>query len=59
MVSFRGSRLRSVAAGEYFVLGHNSEHSYDSRYWGTIHRAAIVGKVTKIYWPWNRMSTPQ
>ena len=48
-----------VPPGEYFVLGDNSANSYDSRYWGTIRRSAIYGKVTKIYWPWNRMSTPQ
>ena len=49
----------SVPPGEYFLLGDNSANSYDSRYWGTIRRSAIYGKVTKIYWPWNRMSTPQ
>jgi signal peptidase I len=59
-----GKPLRSVEsylvpAGEYFVLGDNSAHSYDSRYWGTIRRSAIYGKVTKIYWPWDRMATPQ
>lgn len=48
-----------VPPGEYFLLGDNSANSYDSRYWGTIRRSAICGKVTKIYWPWNRMSTPQ
>jgi signal peptidase I len=49
----------SVPPGEYFLLGDNSANSYDSRYWRTIRRSAIYGKVTKIYWPWNRMSTPQ
>jgi signal peptidase I len=48
-----------VPGGEYFVLGDNSAHSYDSRYWGTIRRSAIAGKVVKVYWPWSRMSTPQ
>jgi signal peptidase I len=55
----RGVESHAVPGGEYFVLGDNSEHSYDSRYWGTIPRSAIIGKVTKIYWPWNRMSRPQ
>jgi signal peptidase I len=49
----------SVPPGEYSLLGDNSANSYDSRYWGTIRRSAIYRKVTKIYWPWNRMSTPQ
>lgn len=55
----RGVESYAVPAGEYFVLGDNSEHSYDSRYWGTIRRSAIHGKVTKIYWPWSRMSVPR
>jgi signal peptidase I len=55
----RGVESYPVPPGEYFVLGANSANSYDSRYWGTIRRSAICGKVTKIYWPWNRMSTPQ
>jgi signal peptidase I len=54
-----GGNLYAVPAGEYFVLGDNSANSYDSRYWGTIRRHAIYGKVKKIYWPWNRMSTPR
>ena len=55
----RGVESYKVPPGEYFVLGDNSANSYDSRYWGTFRRSAICGKVTKIYWPWNRMSTPQ
>jgi signal peptidase I len=55
----RGTESYPVPIGEYFVLGDNSANSYDSRYWGTLRRSAIQGKVTKIYWPWSRMSTPQ
>ena len=55
----RGVESYQVPPGEYFVLGDNSANSYDSRYWGTIRRSAICGKVTKIYWPCNRISTPQ
>jgi signal peptidase I len=44
---------------EYFALGDNSRNSFDSRYWGALPRQAIYGKVTKIYWPWNRISTPR
>ena len=55
----RGVESYQVPPGEYFVLGDNSANSYDSRYWGTLRRSAIYGKVTKIYWPWNRISTPQ
>ena len=58
-ILLRAVESYQVPPGEYFVLGDNSANSYDSRYWGTIRRSAISGKVTKIYWPWNRMSTPQ
>jgi len=48
-----------VPEQEYFVLGDNSAHSLDSRYFGAVPRDAIYGKVTKIYWPLSRMATPR
>ncbi len=40
---------------QYFVLGDNQPSSLDGRYWGALPRKNIVGKVTKIYWPPDRM----
>jgi signal peptidase I len=49
---------------EYFVLGDNSPISNDSRHWnkpapghqrGALPAASIVGPVTWIYWPMNRI----
>ena len=34
-----------VPAGEWFLMGDDREHSDDSRYWGPVPRAWIVGKV--------------
>ena len=58
---FPPSRLRSEADSiqlghdEYFVLGDNSPRSLDGRFWGPLSRRAIIGRVTKIYWPAERM----
>jgi signal peptidase I len=37
-----------VPAGHYFVLGDNRDHSEDSRVWGFVPAAKIVGKVQYI-----------
>ncbi len=38
-----------VPADAYFVLGDNREQSADSRYWGFVPRANIVGRPLMIY----------
>jgi len=43
----------TVPAGNYFVLGDNRNDSEDSRYWGFVPRAAIVGKPFLIYFSLN------
>ncbi|HEY6350382.1 MAG TPA: signal peptidase I [Candidatus Angelobacter sp.] len=48
-----GQRLQDgelvVPADEYFVMGDNRDHSLDSRYWGLVPRANIVGRPLLIY----------
>lgn len=39
-----------VPAGQYFVLGDNRDNSQDSRYWGFVPRANIIGRPVLIYW---------
>jgi len=40
----------AIPADRYFMLGDNRDHSYDSRYWGSIAKDRILGKVFYIYW---------
>jgi signal peptidase I len=44
-----------VAEGCYFVLGDNSTNSLDSRFYGTIRRQSIIGRILFCYWPPERV----
>jgi signal peptidase I len=44
-----------LGSDEYLVLGDNSPRSLDGRFWGALARRNIVGRVTKVYWPLERM----
>jgi signal peptidase I len=39
-----------VPPGNFFAMGDNRDVSYDSRYWGFIPRANIIGRPLFIYW---------
>jgi signal peptidase I len=41
----------TVPIGEYFMMGDNRGESDDSRYWGPVPRAWIIGDAFMSYWP--------
>jgi signal peptidase I len=51
-------KLRRIPAGMYLVEGDNRAHSCDSRVWGLVPRANLIGKVVLTYWPLDRLGSP-
>ena len=45
-----------VGPGQYFVLGDNRVQSEDSRFFGTVPRETVIGRVWVEYWPLERFS---
>jgi signal peptidase I len=44
----------AVEKDSYFALGDNSQNSADSRYFGMVPHANLVGRAMFLYWPFTR-----
>jgi hypothetical protein len=53
--TFGTREAADLGPDEYFVLGDNSSSSHDSRDWGPVHAAWIVGRPVAVVWPPSRI----
>ncbi len=47
----------TVPADHYYLLGDNRSDSFDSRFWGPVPRASIIGRAFAVYWPLGEVRT--
>jgi signal peptidase I len=45
----------TVPHGDYYMMGDNRPDSLDSRFWGPVPKAWIIGKAFFTYWPPDRI----
>jgi signal peptidase I len=45
----------TIPRGDYFMMGDNRGASDDSRFWGPVPKAWIIGKAFFTYWPPDRI----
>lgn len=48
-------KVITVPKGYYFVMGDNSGASHDSRFWGFVPEALVIGRAEGLFWPLNRI----
>lgn len=44
-----------IPESNFFMMGDNRQQSCDSRDWGTVPRDQLIGTVSLVYWPVNRI----
>ncbi len=52
-----GNLTLQLGSDEYFVMGDNQADSHDSRDFGPVRASNLIGRVTSIYWPLNRIQS--
>jgi signal peptidase I len=45
----------TIPPGDYYMMGDNRPDSLDSRFWGPVPKAWIIGKAFLTYWPPDRI----
>ncbi len=45
----------TVPRGDFYMMGDNRPNSLDSRFWGPVPKAWIIGKAFFTYWPPDRI----
>jgi signal peptidase I len=45
----------TVPRGDYYMMGDNRPNSLDSRFWGPVPKAWIIGEAIITYWPPDRI----
>jgi signal peptidase I len=45
----------TIPPGDYYMMGDNRPDSLDSRFWGPVPKAWIIGKAFFTYWPPDRI----
>ncbi len=45
----------TIPHGDYYMMGDNRPDSLDSRFWGPVPKAWIIGKAFFTYWPPDRI----
>jgi len=55
-VETSGDVSMTIKSDEYFVMGDNRRYSSDSRVWGPVKQADIMGKVLLRAWPLDKIN---